>query len=71
MIKALFISITLLCTTQIIGQNETPFKELLEVSYYSDSTSTNAYRKTHCKLDIRYPENTKEFATVVGFMVED
>ena len=67
MIKALFISITLLCTTQIIGQNETPFKELLEVSYYSDSTSTNAYRKTRCKLDIRYPENTKDFTTVVWF----
>ena len=67
MIKALFISITLLLTTQLIGQNETTFKEVLEVSYYSDSTNTDEYIKSRCKLDIRYPENTKDFSTVVWF----
>lgn len=67
MIKALFISLTLLFSTQLIGQNETTFKEVLEVSYYSDSTNTDAYINSRCKLDIRYPENKKDFTTVVWF----
>ena len=67
MIKALFISVTLLFTIQLIGQNETTFKEVLDVSYYADSMNTDEYIKSRCKLDIRYPENTKEFNTVVWF----
>ncbi|UAM99862.1 alpha/beta hydrolase [Polaribacter litorisediminis] len=67
MIKALFISITLLISTQLIGQDKPTFKEVLDVSYYADSINTDAYTKSRCKLDIRYPENTKEFNTVVWF----
>ena len=67
MIKALFISVTLLFTTQLIGQNETTFKEELDVSYYSDSNNTDEYINSRCKLDIRYPENKKDFSTVVWF----
>ncbi|SDS02243.1 alpha/beta hydrolase fold [Formosa sp. Hel1_31_208] len=67
MIKALFISVTLLFTIQLIGQNETTFKEVLDVSYYANSIDTDEYAKSRCKLDIRYPENIKEFNTVVWF----
>ena len=67
MLKTLFISLTLLFTTQLIGQNKTTFKEVLDVSYYSDSTNTDVYVKSRCKLDIRYPEHTKDFKTVVWF----
>jgi len=67
MIKALFISITLLISTQLIGQDKPIFKEVLDVSYYADSMNTDEYIKSRCKLDIRYPENTKEFNTVVWF----
>ena len=67
MIKALFISITLLISTQLIGQDKLIFKEVLDVSYYADSINTDEYTKSRCKLDIRYPENTKEFNTVVWF----
>ena len=67
MIKTLFISVTLLFSTQLIAQNKTTFKEVLDVSYYSDSLSTDEYIKSRCKFDIRYPENTKDFNTVVWF----
>jgi acetyl esterase/lipase len=67
MIKAFFISITLLISTQLIGQDKPTFKEVLDVSYYADSMNTDEYTKSRCKLDIRYPENTKEFNTVVWF----
>lgn len=67
MIKALFFSVTLLFSAQLIGQNETTFKEVLEVSYYSDSTNMDEYINSRCKLDIRYPENKENFSTVVWF----
>ena len=67
MIKALFISITLLISTQLIGQDKPLFKEVLDVSYYADSMNMDEYIKSRCKLDILYPENTKEFNTVVWF----
>lgn len=67
MIKALFISITLLISTQLIGQDKPIFKEVLDVSYYADAMNTNEYIISRCKLDIRYPENTEEFNTVVWF----
>ncbi|MCM4167410.1 Acetyl esterase [Arenibacter antarcticus] len=66
MLKALVISVTLLFTTQLIGQNKTAFKEVLNVSYYADATE-DAYIKSRCKLDIRYPEKVKDFSTVVWF----
>jgi acetyl esterase/lipase len=67
MVKALFISVTLLLSTQLVGQNETTFKEVLEVSYYSESANTDEYIDSRCKLDIRYPENKENFSTIVWF----
>jgi acetyl esterase/lipase len=38
------------------------------IFYYPDSTSiTNAYIKSQCRLDIYYPKNAKNFATIVWF----
>ncbi len=34
---------------------------------YIPSSETDAYRKERCKLDIYYPENNKNFSTVVWF----
>lgn len=38
------------------------------IFYYPDSTSiTDAYIKSQCRLDIYYPKNVKNFATIVWF----
>lgn len=38
------------------------------IAYYADSISSrNEYINSRCKLDIYYPSNTKDFATVVWF----
>jgi acetyl esterase/lipase len=38
------------------------------IFYYPDSTSvTDAYLKSQCRLDIYYPKNVKNFATIVWF----
>lgn len=38
------------------------------IFYYSDSISiTDAYIKSQCRLDIYYPKNVKNFATIVWF----
>ncbi|WP_026811113.1 alpha/beta hydrolase [Arenibacter latericius] len=66
MLKALLISAILLFTSLATAQDNTAFKEILEVAYY-DSTYTDKYITSRCKLDIRYPENTKDFSTVVWF----
>ena len=40
----------------------------LNINYYSDSISqTDDYIKEQCVLDIYYPKNIKDFATVVWF----
>ena len=67
MIKAIFVFVTLLFTTQLSGQDKTIYKELINVPYYNDSTNTDDYMNSRCKLDIRYPENIKDFNTVIWF----
>lgn len=37
------------------------------ISYYDTTSITDSYIKERCKLDIYYPENIKDFATVVWF----
>lgn len=39
-----------------------------DINYYSDSVSSkNDYIKERCKLDIYYPKNAKNFATIIWF----
>lgn len=37
------------------------------IQYYADSVTSDAYKKEKCILDIYYPKNTKNFATIVWF----
>lgn len=69
--KALFVVVAFSITTQLFGQDflkvdsTSTYNEVLNISYYSDTT--DQYINSRCKLDIRYPENTKDFNTVVWF----
>ncbi len=49
------------------AQKET-YLTKLNIPYYNDSVNqSDSYIKERCKLDIYYPENTKNFATIVWF----
>lgn len=37
------------------------------ISYYERSTTQDDYMRSQCRLDIYYPENKKDFATIVWF----
>lgn len=45
-------------------QVKTTYKTIEDISYRENG---DAYSRERCKLDIYYPENTKDFATVVWF----
>ncbi len=47
---------------------ETEYQTKLNVPYYNDSTNqSDEYIKERCVLDIYYPSNTKNFATIIWF----
>lgn len=47
---------------------ETEYQTKLNVPYYNDSTNqSDEYIKQRCVLDIYYPSNTKNFATIIWF----
>lgn len=50
-----------------VSQENTSYKTESEVSYYPDSWELDEYMKERCRLDIYYPENLEDFATVVWF----
>jgi acetyl esterase/lipase len=57
------LSITLSSYTQ-----ETEYKTICNIPYYEDIINqTDDYINDRCKLDIYYPENKKEFTTIVWF----
>src|SRR5690554_7344383 len=59
----IFLSITLTSHTQEIS-----YKTVYDIPYYEDSIiNSDKYIEDRCKLDIYYPENEKEFTTVVWF----
>lgn len=66
--KNLFLSIFLFCTIGVFAQNAEKINyKIKENISYTDISETDAYKKERCKLDVYYPENVKNFPTVVWF----
>lgn len=62
------LTLLLLFTTVFIFGQKTAYTTVANIPYYSESISkTDAYIKERCVLDIYYPKNVKNFATVVWF----
>ena len=54
--------------TSITGFGQQTSARKNDIFYYPDSLSiTDAYLKSQCRLDIYYPKNVKNFATIVWF----
>lgn len=64
--KILFILITVLSSNILLAQ-KLEYKLQVDVPYYENVTTPEAYKKERCKLDIYYPTNKKDFATVIWF----
>lgn len=58
------LSSLLFCTC--IAQAQNAYRTDKDISYVSGS-ETDTYRLERCKLDIYYPENKKDFSTIVWF----
>jgi hypothetical protein len=59
----------LLCGLAInVLSQETEYEKKLNIPYYSDSINkSDKYTNDQCRLDIYYPKNKKNFATIVWF----
>ena len=62
--KKIFSLLFLLVTC--IAQAQNVYRTDKDISYVSGS-ETDTYRQERCKLDIYYPENKKDFSTIVWF----
>ena len=62
--KNCFLLLFLLCTCLVQAQDT--YRTDKDVPYISGS-ETDAYRLERCKLDVYYPENKKDFSTIVWF----
>ncbi|MDM8160218.1 alpha/beta hydrolase [Labilibaculum sp. K2S] len=66
--KNLLLSIVFLVYGCMAFGQKTTYESKTDINYYSDSiNSGDAYIKERCVLDIYYPVNVKDFATVVWF----
>jgi acetyl esterase/lipase len=66
--RALLSSILLILNSLISLSQTTEYNIKQNIHYYSDSIqNTDKYIKETCILDVYYPQNKKEFATVVWF----
>ena len=66
--KKLNLSFTFIFCTAILLAQSTDYKTERDIHYYGDEQRAgNAYINERCLLDIYYPTNEKDFATVVWF----
>ena len=66
--KKLIILVFLLSITLISHAQEISYKAVYDIPYYEDSIiNSDEYIEDRCKLDIYYPENDKDFKTIVWF----
>lgn len=64
MTRHILITLTaLMLSLSLSSQN---YKHIKDISY-TDNNETDSYRLERCKLDIYYPEDVKNFATIVWF----
>lgn len=57
---------TAIFSTSLLAQ-ELAYKLQVDVPYYEKAAALDAYKQERCKLDIYYPTNKKDFATVIWF----
>jgi len=60
-------SIFLLFITFSLSAQEVQYQRKDNIPYYEKSVAQDDYMKSQCLLDIYYPENKKDFATIVYF----
>jgi len=66
--KKLFIIVFLVAFTHSIKAQEARYLTKTNIHYYSEAVNkSDAYIQERCVLDLYYPENTKDFPTVVWF----
>ncbi len=67
--KKRFLSTLLIINTiYLVFAQGTQYKTISNIHYYSDSlNNSDEYMKERCVLDIYYPENIKDFETIVWF----
>lgn len=66
-IKYITLSLLLILSYSVLAQ-ETSYKTIKDIPYYDDETQKkDKYIEERCKLDIYYPENIKDYPTVVWF----
>jgi acetyl esterase/lipase len=63
-LKILSFLLAFLACSFLSQAQETKYKTLSSMSY---TTQTDSYSKERCKLDVYYPENKKDFITVIWF----
>jgi acetyl esterase/lipase len=67
-IKKFLLSLALLNFALVTFSQKSNYTTKLNIPYYSDSVNkTDEYIKERCVLDIYYPENVKDFSTIVWF----
>lgn len=68
-----FLFIFLLISVSLNGfSQETQYKTITNIPYYDNiKQNSDVYLKERCVLDIYYPVNKKDFATIVWFTAAD
>jgi len=62
------VSFLLLLLIALQSKAQQQYNTLTNISYYADSLNNkDAYIKSQCKLDIYYPKNVKNYATIIWF----
>jgi acetyl esterase/lipase len=62
------VSFILLLFVVLQSKAQQQYNTLTNISYYADSVSSkDAYIKSQCKLDLYYPKNVRNYATIVWF----
>lgn len=65
--KRIFILALLLNISVSAFSQKLEYAQNNNIHYYADSTGSDSYKNEKCVLDIYYPKNTKNFATIVWY----
>ena len=65
-LRVIIISIIIFSSNVILLAQETEYNTKLNVQYYSEAeVSSDNYIAERCKLDIYYPKNSENYATII------
>lgn len=65
--KRIFLTICVTLVSTVLLAQELKYSTKLNIPYYEGNTEQGAYKKERCKLDVYYPTNKENFATVIWF----